>query len=236
MGLDVYVGSLTRYFTRDWETVVQKMGREEGAPVRVIRAHDPRDAITDPDEVRSLVLHWRAIVSASLGENLDAPLEWSEGPDTPYFTDKPSWDPYLSLTVWAAYSEHEDLQCPFEYVEDLAEDEALARSSDPEFGTDYTQLVSGIEWWLPIPGPRVFIGPSPTGKAITFGASPVLRSELAHLNSKTWNASEAQIQEWRREGAGHKCPTEAGAKFAFAVLWELSGKAVDHRLPMLLDY
>jgi hypothetical protein len=37
MGLDVYVGSLTRYYTGDWETIVQQAGREMGLEVRVER-------------------------------------------------------------------------------------------------------------------------------------------------------------------------------------------------------
>ena len=30
MGLDVYVGPLIRYYTGDWETIVQQIGRETG--------------------------------------------------------------------------------------------------------------------------------------------------------------------------------------------------------------
>ena len=37
VGLDVYVGPLTRYYLGDWETVVQRLGRERGFPVKTIR-------------------------------------------------------------------------------------------------------------------------------------------------------------------------------------------------------
>ena len=37
MGLDVYVGSFTRYYAGDWKTVVQRYGREEGLKVEVVR-------------------------------------------------------------------------------------------------------------------------------------------------------------------------------------------------------
>jgi hypothetical protein len=37
MGLDIYVGSLTRYYARDWETVVQKHARESGIKLTVVR-------------------------------------------------------------------------------------------------------------------------------------------------------------------------------------------------------
>jgi hypothetical protein len=41
MGLDVYVGSLTRYYARDWETIVQKWGRESGTRVEVLHQNEP---------------------------------------------------------------------------------------------------------------------------------------------------------------------------------------------------
>jgi hypothetical protein len=37
MGLDIYVGSLTRYYRRDWETIVQQAGRELG-PIAQLQA------------------------------------------------------------------------------------------------------------------------------------------------------------------------------------------------------
>ncbi len=37
MGLDVYVGPLSRYYGGDWETVIQQAAREGGFEVEVIR-------------------------------------------------------------------------------------------------------------------------------------------------------------------------------------------------------
>ena len=66
MGLDVYVGSLTRYLSGDWETVVQQWGRESGTPGNVVRAQNPTDAIRDPDVLTPAILAWRS----SLGEGM----------------------------------------------------------------------------------------------------------------------------------------------------------------------
>jgi len=49
MGLDVYVGSLTRYYTANWETVVQRTAGEQGIKCQTIRTNpEPPDKITDP--------------------------------------------------------------------------------------------------------------------------------------------------------------------------------------------
>jgi len=37
MGLDVYVGPLTRYYSFEWETIIQRAGREQGLEVRIAR-------------------------------------------------------------------------------------------------------------------------------------------------------------------------------------------------------
>jgi len=42
MGLDVYVGPLSRYYAGDWETIVQQAGRQQGVEVQVLRAPVPR--------------------------------------------------------------------------------------------------------------------------------------------------------------------------------------------------
>jgi hypothetical protein len=43
-------------------------------------------------------------VRAGLEPHLTTSLESPEGMDPPYFTDKPAWDCYSALLVWAAAS------------------------------------------------------------------------------------------------------------------------------------
>lgn len=236
MGLDVYVGSLTRYYSQDWETVTQKHAREKGIPVKVVRPNEPEDAITDPDEIRSDVIAWRENLSRELESYLSEPLDWDESPRSPYFTDKPGWDCYSSLLLWAAYSEHPDLVCPKECVEDWTKDEAFRRSSDPEFDTNYPSLLSNTEIWLPADFRFTFAGPDLAGDTINYGSTVALREELNELNSRTWGADNSMLAVWCKKGAGHLAPLEIGARFAFAVFFELAGVATEHKLIMKLDY
>ena len=59
MGLDVYVGTLTRYYSRDWETIVQQAARQSGQRIEVHRPVDPADAARDPASIRNIVVTWR---------------------------------------------------------------------------------------------------------------------------------------------------------------------------------
>jgi hypothetical protein len=62
MGLDVYVGSLTRYYRRDWETFIQQAGRETGMTVQMVYLNEPDtdDEILSEEETRAAILEWRS--------------------------------------------------------------------------------------------------------------------------------------------------------------------------------
>ena len=75
-----------------------------GLPLTVIRNHDPEGAIRDPDQIRPSVLAWRQGLSQALQERLAELLDWNENQQATYFTDKPAWDCYADLMLWAAYS------------------------------------------------------------------------------------------------------------------------------------
>jgi hypothetical protein len=237
MGLDIYVGSLTRYFARDWKTIVQQLAERGEIPqVQVIRANEPNDAVTDPVQIRAAVLAWRQGLSAGLQEHLASPLNWDEVGTTPYFTDKPAWDCYGALLLWAAYSEHSGLKRPVANPSDWHDDPAFKRSIAEGYRTKYGQLLHDVEIWLPADFNFTFGAPWVTGDARRFGACGALLSQLDDLNARTWNVGSAELAEWRHAGAQHGAPLEEAARFALAVLLDLARKAAEHRLPMLLDY
>lgn len=235
MGLDVFVGSLTRYYSGDWELIAQQAAREMGLELQVVRQHHPPDAIRDPDQIRPIVLGWRDSLSASLSEHLQVPLDWNEGADATYSTDKPTWDCYADLTLWAAYSEHPGLRRPSEHMEQWSEDPAYQLVSNPGTKTAYSHLYD-VELWLPCDFDFVFKAEDIAENEILIGSSITLARQLKQLNDRTWRAEKLTLQEWRRDGADCGVPLEFGARFAFAIFWELSAYSVEHRLPMRLDY
>ncbi|MCB9854100.1 MAG: hypothetical protein H6818_00320 [Phycisphaerales bacterium] len=236
MGLDVYVGSLTRYYLQDWETPAERWARESGTPIKVIRPQDPEDAITDPDEIREAVSIWRSVVSDALEEHLEGPLDWDESDDAPYFADRPTWDGYSSLLLWAAYSEHPDLERPTQCVEDWADDEAYLKSSDEDSDTLYPALLRDTSMWLPSDFDFTFAGEDLAGDEGCFGSSVQLLQQLFDLNANTWAADEATIAQWRQDGCSDDASLEDSARFAYAIFYELARKATQHKLVMKLDF
>jgi hypothetical protein len=236
MGLDVYVGTLTRYYAGEWQTVVQQAGGAMGLPVTVIRQNSPPDAAADPLVIENAVNAWREAVNAGLDSHLTVPLNWTEGIRPPFFTDKPAWDCYSALLVWAAHDEHPNLPLPAVPPEDWKTDAAVQRSQAEGFVSRYGQLLYGPELWLPGDFAFTFAATDLGGVSVIVGSVNTLLTQLQDLNRRTWQAAPAEISEARRTGAESGAPLETSARFAFAVFIELAQAAATHRLPMKLDY
>jgi len=239
MGLDIYVGSLTRYYSGDWETILQQLSP---VPVTIVRPNSPRQGLfrglldrlrrKDKDEdAASAVRRWQKQIQQELG----APdLDWNEDPNSEYFTDKPGWDCYGALLLWAAYEELPDAKRS-QTAEDWERDPAyLTNRGDPR--GRYRHLTGNTEIWLPADFPDPIQTLAVTGDHVVLGSSVRLLAELSELNDRTWAVSDAQLSQWRQDGADYGGPLEASARFAFSIFHELARRAVEHRLPMKLDY
>lgn len=237
MGLDVYVGTLTRYYSGEWETVIQRYSREQGIPLRVVRQpSEPDEAIRDQAQILPIVEAWLAGLARSLQESFDlAQVDWSEQATRPYFTDKPAFDCFGALVILAAKSES-GVPLPDFQPADWARDpdlEALRRASTPLI---YGQLY-WPEVWLPIDVPATFRAPLPNGHEKDIGSSPRLLAQLQALNSKTYDGNRDSIKEWRREMPDGADPDfHKHAKAGLSIMLTLAKHAVRERLPMLLDY
>jgi hypothetical protein len=236
MALDVYVGSLTRYYAGEWENISERTARERGAQYRIARSGGSTDPDRDAAEIRDAVLVWRTSLSQSLGERIAAPLDWDEAPEAPYFTSRPGWDGFGSLVLWAAYAEHPAVRRPGSLPEEWDNDPVLLRSTADGFRSRYSHLVRNVELWLPGPFEFTFEGEDVDGRRVVVGSTATLRRQLDDLNAATWKGAVDVVAGWRREPPGNEAPLEQNARYAFAVLLELAERAVDRRLPMKLDY
>lgn len=226
MGLDVYVGTLTRYMTGDWETVVQRWARETGQNLRVHRTQpEPDDAITDPAVVFDVVEMWRT----SLGAQLEQMLDWDETSDAPYFTDKPDWDSYGSVQALAARVELGEETRPEERVEDWSSDDAWQRASNNQ-QTRYAHLYMP-ELWFPVEIPVIQVE-APWGQELLVGSSQRLLDVLTEVNAKTYRVAPDE----RRTLAPSTGSFTDAARFGLAILPALAQLSVEHRLPLKLDY
>lgn len=236
MGLDVYVGTLTRYYTGQWETVVQQYCREQGVSYQVDRQDQPTDAVSDPAIVESAVAAWRQGLGAALAPHGVADLTWIEGLEPPYFTDKPAWDCYAALLLWAAHDEYPGHPLPSVAPDEWTGDAAFQASAAAGSRSRYSHLVADVQLWLPAKFDFTFVTEDLAGHRVGVGSVSTLRTQLQELNQRTWRASEQDLLVWRKEGAEHGAPLETSARFGFAVFAELTVAADRAQLPMKLDY
>jgi len=91
------------------------------------------------------VIQWRDRLRRELGI---AALDWNEDPETDYATDKPAWDCYGALVLWAAYDELPNAKRR-QTAEGWNEDPAYV-TSRMNSRSRYRHLIADTEIWLPV--------------------------------------------------------------------------------------
>ncbi|MET7279507.1 hypothetical protein ABZS29_14825 [Kribbella sp. NPDC005582] len=244
MGLDVYVGPLTRYGLGDWLTAVQQAAQAQGMEVRMVRAEpDPEDAITDPVEAADAVRSWQLGLSDALGTS----EVWPEDAELPYWTDKPDWDGYGGMVLLAAYDEQPDLKpgnrsgflrraSPADSPRQFHDAPAYKRASANP--TKYPTPLAGVEWWLPYEvGPTVFEAPRLTGQPARMGRVNQLIVELELLAASLGLDREEDLVQLRQAGPPDSpSDVDKAGRFGLAVFIQLARAAQIAKQPLLLDY
>jgi len=233
MALDVYVGSLRRFYSGDWQSAADKAAPSGAARREADRPTADRPA--DVERIRASVLSWRRNLAASLVSTTTVPIDWNESPEAPYFTGQVGWDGFGSLVLWAAYAESPALRRPATLAEEWDDDPALIRCNAEGFRSRYSNLVRNVELWLPVPLPFTFEGEDIDARRIVMGSTEMLSRQLADLNNATWKAKPEEIAGWARRQLSQEGSLELQARYAFGVMSDLVHKAVEYRLPMKLD-
>jgi hypothetical protein len=221
VGLDVYVGSLTRYYVESSADVVERIARHQGMAVS-----DGQDA---EEVIRAAVVGWRDGLSRWLGDRLDGPLDWDESGPAPCFTDKPGWDGYGGTLLLAAHDEHPELPAPAQVSADWPDDPAYQAASAPGAGSRYHQLLTP-ELWLPCRFAFTVRTQDITGEEVELGSSVALLDQLELLSTRY----RLDGQPPDPAAGGHSLSAAAGN--GLAVLRRLAERSVINRLPMKLDF
>src|SRR5579862_4337734 len=200
MGLDIYVGSLTRYYSQQWETVVQRWARENGYTVTVVGRESSHASVTDPSQIEPVVHAWRALVSRRLSGSLSQPLDWQDDMSRPYFTDKPDWDGWGALMLWAAHAEMPSVPLPVEFPENCF-DAPLFHTWRSRPQETFVRAVLNCGWWLPGDDRFVFEMEDVASRNRIMGFGSQLLDEL---NVMSWKASPGEVEAWRKEGPAVK--------------------------------
>ena len=223
MDLNIYAGPLTQYYAGNW-TVPDGGGCE---PAEMTAA-----------EIQEAAEDWQAdLVRALTGDDGGPEFIWDEAADGPYFAWPLSWECFEALRLYAAsgiYGGNRPDEFPaggalddFPVFESVRDDEEMNWS-----------IFIGTLLWLPIEEEFSFKSQLPTGQEATISTAGSLLCELGQVNDLSWKEAEENLIEWvHTEGpaAGNR-QTESMAKYAFSVLYRAALYALDHEVPVILDY
>ena len=241
MGLDVYTGTLTRYYSRDWETYWARVAREAGVDsVRVEVGEDGAEIVEkrDPEEVHGEVVAWRDAVKEATADAPDpVRMDWDESPERPYFTEKPDWDGYAALMLHAAYAMRTDVERPENIPEDWRNDPVYLEVMEGGLENNLCSFIMFPELWLPGDFTFLFMHEDLEGSETVIASTEALRANLHGLNDHTFRAEPETAARWLRgEVQEAENRFEANAMHGFAIFLYLAEQAVANSLPMLLDY
>lgn len=232
MAFDVYVGGFSRFYAREWENVGQKWARETGAHYQMIGPDGPPQA-ANWDEVTEAVTNWKGAINQGLADNLPQPLDWDESSDAPYFTDRPGYDGYGALVVWAAHAEHGSTP-PESYDGEWFSDEAYIECSEPKQGQKYRPIICGT-LWLPGEFGFSFDFEDLTGEAVHICANTSLQQSLRDLNKNTFGMNDDELSKALKADLDDEPSLETLARFGLALFQNLADQSVQHHLPIMLS-
>ncbi|MDO4165343.1 MAG: hypothetical protein Q4D56_13325 [Bacteroides sp.] len=260
MGLDIYSGKLTRYYSRNWKNIVQQVAEESGKKCIMKDSSGnevkPVEDKAEIEQIRETVIEWANNIAANIDLPLPTPL-WDETTECDYYTDKPDWEAFEALVMLQACH---SLKRPLpEYVESgwTAFDEPILKKAMSK--KIVNSLLSGATFWLPIPANIIFVTLPPAGDEVSISTVSLLKLELEELNQQLWKADETTILSWRNDKfyvpveqkepkllfgflrRTNKTPKEKYriedlAQCAYSMLYRAVRFAEEHQVPILLDF
>ena len=255
MGLDVYAGTLTRYYSGNWKTRAQQWAEKNGYEFSKVTPEgeevgDAKDL--DPAKIEDAVCAWRNFIVSELDEKREGTFVlWEENNTKEYFTDKPDWEAYGALILYAASKIYDEpLQAQVKNNWDFSSHPLIKKAlKDPQYKWG---IFKGATMWIPESDSIAFIGPTPSEDKTTVSTTQALEEELAMINERGWDASEEEILSWRdTEGypkeatdeediksvnANMFYDTESLAKFAYSIMYSAAKYAQENNVPILFDY
>lgn len=259
MGLDIYAGTLTRYYAHNWKSAVQQWAEQNGYAFQKIAANgEPvvNEEEISPVEIQEIVEGWRDHILSVISQSGQGPYTpWPEDNEKPYYTDKPDWDAFgAMLLVAACHTYKKSVPPTVEKGWNFMKQHVIARLVKDK--KRVWSLFRGATLWLPLPDRFLFHAPLPTDDMTMIGTLGGLRKELDDLNQMVWQADEETILSWSQtEGYplddvlgpdGHysqadipehtQYDTDSLAKFSFSMFWQAMRFAENNQVPILLDY
>ena len=181
-------------------------------------------------EVHDVVNAWRSAINEGLTPHGVKALEWSEADDTEYFTDRPGWEGYGGLLLWAAYAERPNEEPPFEFPQSWSDDPVYQSVMEDEQRMHFVSILLAT-LWLPSDFDFCFKFAGIVEEEVMIGSCRGLRDQLRELEGKP-----LKWQKPVNSSSDSVVTFEEAAKARLAFFQALAEKAVDNHLPLVLSF
>lgn len=237
MGIDIYTGSLTRYYLGLWESQLQVMSRERRETYTRVTPSGEGEFGKDlpkPQETFKFVKDWMSHLSGSLGFELN----WNEGVETPYYTLQ--YSEFSEVCALVNYAHVFGSKAPDQFPNeiDFRKDKVLnERDMKEQFN-----FLGQVELFLPIslPEPGIYELQLPNQKKVYCSSNQKLLEEMNKLSQKIWGVSMQYLHSLSEEDVYNKYAKRktslALAIFGLCKLYENILFSQQNNVPILLDY
>lgn len=231
MNVDLFVGTLTRYYSADWQN-----GRTRAGEPSPFGSKKNRDSVTDPVELQGVIGGWLEEASFKLKQHLKEPLTWQEGMLPPHFVGELGVAGYGGAILLAAYTNHPHLMRPTTYMKTWDKDPAVETAMKPGAKKDALWEIINCGVWFPVNFAFGIGMKDPSGQPIQAGSIDLLWRGLEYLNETNWGAKPDDIATWRTQAPAETDTFDTQTRFGFATFYEMCRIAREQRLPMKLHY
>jgi hypothetical protein len=230
MLIELYVGTLTRYYSEQWENSLTK----QGASSPFTGPSNP-NKVVDPVELQGIVSDWREKASEKLKEHLPEPLSWQEGMLPPYEAASLTFTGYGGAILFAAYTVTELQPRPTTFQKTWDKDPAVEQLMKATQNNAIWEVLNST-LWLPCNFNFGIGMKDPASQPVRCSSLDMLWNSLQQLNEATWKATPEKIAEWRRIEQTEDMTFERQAQFGFSVFFTMCKLAREKRLPMKLHF
>lgn len=232
MAFDIYAGTFVRFYTREWENVIQAQARMDGKEYRMIYAGGDQGPPRKED-VLAAVDAWKSSINAALAPHGLGPIEWSEEDAQPYYTNRPSWEGYSAIQQWAAHLERPDLSVPYLLPESYASGTAMASILEDDKNLHFRSILQGGVW---LPGDFEFLFKSPalTDGEVMIGSTGRLLRELNELKGRPliWDKKPSLSFESKKNSIAF----QEAAEWALPVFTSVIERGHAAKVPFILSF
>ncbi len=230
MLIELYVGTLTRYYSEQWQN-----GNTRAGKLTPFTGDRSSHSVSDPVELQGIIAEWLEKASLKLKEHLKEPLSWREGMSPDFSVAEIGFQGYGGLIMLAAYTVTGHLPRPTTFQRTWNKDPAI-EILNKEPGNNAIWEIVNCSLWMPCSFQFGIGMKDPSGQPIRAGSVEVLWSALQQLNEANWKATPEDIQGWLKYELNGDVSFDTQARFGFAMFYEACHMAREKQLPIKLHY